>query len=288
MSNESYYSLRSHSPYQGTIQVVELGGFRALSQDGVTWRVRLRASEGQRAVHATWQVDQDDAVETSHTQPGFDALRNHPATPFPLIDTLELWLLDAEEALPLALLRSMTPDREPPSVMDAEWIAGFRDEESFYAASLVASGQNQQANKSHIAHTEVLTRCVRAEAGMAPRAQWFYRQGDGSGVGGKGLNLETGLERRTLEAFAFPRLLLRESWNNGMQESLVKDYHEWQSPYLLTHTNLSRDTRIGLEQAACQQAERLYSLRHLLPEIVDKERIDAAMVEALIRRTAVA
>jgi hypothetical protein len=288
MSTGTYYSLRSHSPYQGTIQVVELDGFRALSRDGVVWRVRLRTSEGQRAVHSTWQADRDNTVEMSRTQPGFDALRNHPATPFPLIDTLELWLLDAENALPLALLRSLPPDREPPNVMDADWIAGFRDEESFYASSLAASGHHQQSNKSHIAHTEVLTRCVRAEAGMKPKAQWFYRRADGSGIGSAGLNLEPGLHGRPLEATLFPKLLLREKWEVEMQEQLVEDYHHWQSPYFLTHTNLSRDTRLRLEQAACQQAERLYSLRHLLPEIIDKERVEAAMVEAVIRRTAVA
>ena len=288
MSSKVYYSLRSHSPYQGTIQVVELDGFRALSQDGVTWRVRLRASEGQRAVHTAWQADRDNAVEMSHTQPGFDALRNHPPTPFPLIDALELWLLDSERALPLALLRSLVPDRQPPAVMDADWIAGFRDEESFYASSLVAAGQNKQANKSHISHTEVLTRCVKAEAGAKPRAQWFYRQADGSGVGDGGLNLDSELKGRKLEAAVFPRLLLREDWGSDVQESLVREYHHWQSPYLLTHTNLSRETRQWLEQAACQQAERLYSLRHLLPEILDKDLVDAALVEAVIRRTAVA
>ena len=288
MSNATYYSLRSHSPYQGTIQVVELDGFRALSQDGLTWRIRLRAAEGQRAAHTTWRDGDSAVVPVSSAQPGFAALYDHPPTPFPLIDTLELWLLDAERSLPLALLRSLSPDREPPAVNDAEWIAGFRDEESFYAPSLATAGINRDENKSYIAHTEVLTRCVRAAAGMRPKTQWFWRQEDGSGVGGSGLNLDAGLESRVLERDAFPLFLLREAWPNEMQTELARDFHFWQAPYLLTHTNLSRHSRSLLEQAACQQAERLYSVRNLLPEIINKELVDIALVEAVIRRTVTA
>lgn len=288
MSNAKYYSLRSHSPYQGTIQVVELDGFRALSQDGLTWRIRLRAAEGQRAAHTTWRDGDEVDIPLSSAQPGFVALYKHPPTPFPLVDTLELWLLDAEQRLPLALLRSLSPDHEPPAVNNAEWIAGFRDEESFYAPSLAIAGTNQLENKSYIAHTEVLTRCVRTAAGMHPATQWFWRQQDGSGVGSSGHNLDNNLEGRVLPAESFPLFLLREKWPNQMQTDLVRDFHFWQAPYLLTHTNLSRDTRSRLEQAACQQAERLYSVRNLLPEIINKELVDIALVEAVIRRTAVA
>lgn len=288
MSSDIYYSLRSHSPYQGTIQVVELDGFRALSQDGITWRVSLRASGGQRAVHSTWRADRDQALETGQTLPGFDTLCNHPPTPFSLVDTLELWLLDAKTLMPLALLRSLAPDREPPSAIDTDWIAGFRDDESFYAPSLAAVDGNRENRRSHIAHTEVLTRCIRAEAGTTPHTQWFYRRADGGGIGDRGVNLDPGMEGRRLDAAAFPRLLLREHWDNGIHEKLVEEYHQWQAPYLLTHTNLSRDTRSWLERAACRQAERLYAMRRLLPVVLDRELIDTALVEATIRRTAVA
>ncbi|HLD13175.1 MAG TPA: hypothetical protein VJB18_00485, partial [Burkholderiales bacterium] len=56
-SDVRYYSLRRLSPYQGTVQVVELPGFRAMSADGITWTVQM-PNEGSRfATHALWRAD---------------------------------------------------------------------------------------------------------------------------------------------------------------------------------------------------------------------------------------
>ena len=288
MGSIIYYSLRSLSPYQGTIQVVETDGFRALSRDGETWRIRVRGSKGRRAVHGSWREQDGDLFEIEHAQHGFEMLRNRPKTPFPRRDTVELWLLDAEALLPLALLRSLVPEQEPTRVTEAVWLAGYRDDESFYAPSLAAAGLLSTDKKTHIAHAEVLSRCVRAAAGSIPRAQWFRREPDGSGSGLVGLNLSAGLQGRLLDARQFTELLVREAWPIESHEKLVRDYHDWQAPYLLTHSDLAKNTRERLELAACHQAERLYDVRHLLPEVVNKERVDAAMVEAVIRRTAVA
>jgi hypothetical protein len=288
MSPIIYYSLRSLSPYEGTIQVVETDGFRALSQDGETWRLRMRAGNSRRAVHGTWLVQDSEQAEIEQTQPGLELLRNRPKTPFPRRDTVELWLLDADSLLPLALLRSLVPEQKPTRVTEATWLAGFRDDESFYAPSLVAAGSLNPDDNTPIAHAEVLNRCVRAAAGTLPRAQWFSRTEDGSGVGLDGLNLSAEFRERTLGADLFPELLVREVWPSDTHEKLVRDYHHWQAPYLLTHSDLARNTRERLELVACQQAERLYSVRNLLPEIVNKDRVDTAMVEAVIRRTAAA
>ncbi len=288
MSPVTYYSLRSLSPYQGTVQVIETDGFRALSRDGETWRIRVRPGSGRRAVHGTWHERDSELVEIESTQPGLELLRNRPKTPFPRRDTVELWLLDAESLLPLALLRSLVPEQEPTRVTEAVWLAGFRDDESFYAPSLVAAGSLSPDNKTHIAHAEVLSRCVRAAAGSISRAQWFRREPDGRGSGLDGLNLSAGLKGRLLDISQFPELLVREAWPVASHQQLVRDYHHWQAPYLLTHSDLAKNIRARLEPVACQQAERLYSVRKLLPEVLNKERVDAAMVEAVIRRTAVA
>ncbi|MFV1996657.1 MAG: hypothetical protein ACC641_01475 [Acidiferrobacterales bacterium] len=282
-----YYSLRSLSPYEGTIQVVETDGFRALSRDGETWRVRMRAGSGRRAVHGTWREHDGEQLEIEQTQPGFELLHNRPKTPFPRRDTVELWLLDAESLLPLALLRSLTPEQRPTRVTEAVWLAGFRDDESFYAPSLAAAGSLNPDDNVPIAHAEVLNRCVRAAAGTLPQAQWFRRSEDG-GIGLDGLNLSVELQGRSLNTALFPELLVREVWPSNTHEELVCDYHHWQAPYLLTHSDLAKSTRERLELVACQQAERLYSVRNLLPEIINKERVDTAMVEAVIRRTVTA
>ena len=57
------------------------------------------------------------------------------------------------------------------------------------------------------------------------------------------------------------------------------------APKLLTHGNLTRATRDRLERAACRQAEALYRVRHLLPEVVNPDILQVAMVEAVIRRS---
>lgn len=288
MNSTTYYSLRSLSPYQGTIQVVEKDGFRALSQDGKVWRMRVRGNKGRRAVHGAWREQDDDFVEIEQTQPGIELLRNRPSVPFPRRDTIELWLLDAGTQLPLALLRSQIPGTDPATAVDAVWSAGFRDDESFYAPSLVAAGLHGADDRTHISHADVLSRCVRAAAGSLAQAQWFQREPDGSGAGIGGLNLSAGITRRRLDTNQFPDLLVREHWSVESHQQLVRDYHDWQSPYLLTHSDLPKDVRSRLELAACHQAERLYDVRHLLPEVINKERIDTALVEAVIRRTAIA
>ena len=68
----------------------------------------------------------------------------------------------------------------------------------------------------------------------------------------------------------------------------IRDYHDWQAPLLLTHDNLPRATRDRLERAACRQAEKLYRVRHLLPQMLNPDLLKVAMVEAVMRRAATA
>ena len=78
-SHARYYSLRRLSPYQGTVQVVELPGFRAMSADGITWTVQM-PNEGSRfATHALWRADGSGTlVEDERTHVSIEALRAHP------------------------------------------------------------------------------------------------------------------------------------------------------------------------------------------------------------------
>ena len=75
------------------------------------------------------------------------------------------------------------------------------------------------------------------------------------------------------------------AWEAETEQKLVSDYHDWQAPHLLTHTTLTRPTRERLERAACRQAEKLYKVRHFLPEIINRDLLNVAFVEAVIRRS---
>lgn len=280
-SDVRYYSLRRLSPYQGTVQVVELPGFRAMSADGITWTVQM-PNEGSRfATHALWRADGSGTlVEDERTHASIEALRAHPPFPFPLADRLELWLLDDKESLPLAIIASTLPRKTPPRVTHTGWQASLKGDQNFVAASYAALGVPDDSAP----HVDLLEQRIQDAAGPAPRAQWFLREADGGGQGLNGLDPDGAFEGRRFAPEQFPELLLREHWDNRADGYLARDYHDWQAPKLLTHGNLTRATRDRLERAACHQAEALYRMRHLLPEVVNPELLKVAMVEAVIRR----
>lgn len=282
MSAIRYYGLRRLSPYQGTVQVVECPGFRAMSADGLRWRVQFLNQRTRFSSYGVWRADgQGSLIETERTQPIIRALRERPPLPFPLADTLELWLLDAHDHLPLALLAATLPERAPAQAVALQWRAALAGDDGFRAPSL---GTEHQV--SHMPHRSVLDRCVQRAAGPRPQAQWFRRDADGGGEGLGRPGVESALAGRRLDRPDFPELLLREQWGSEQERSLVRDYHEWHACNLLTHTGLSRATRAALERAACRQAAKLFRVRHLLPEVVDTEAMRVALVEAVIRQSA--
>ncbi len=279
-----YYSLRRLSPYQGTVQVVEMPGFRAMSADGATWELRIE-NPGARPTRSVWHEGGPYDIELSeHTEPFLTALRDHPRLPFVFADTLELWLLDARDALPLALLASTLPHMAPPNTVETTWYAAFRGDDRFVAPSLQAAATHPPENP-FIPHREVLNRCVRRAAGARAQAQWFRRDMGGEGVGLQGSRIPDERVGRTLEPSRFPELLLSEYWDSDVEVGLVRDYHDWLAPTLLTHSGLRRATRDRLERAACRQAEKLYRARQLLPEVINNDLIEVALVEAMLRRS---
>jgi hypothetical protein len=287
-----YYSLRRLSPYQGTVQVIEAPGLRAMSADGLTWHVQIQSrSHAARAagrlrssVHGTWRADgSGDLIETERTRAHIAVLRAQPRLPFPLADTLELWLLDADRQLPLALLATSFPGHAPPRTVEPRFVAVVAGE-AFTSPSLAVQQAAGAAPQGGVPHGELLARLVRDEAGEPARAQWFRREPDGSGTGLAGSGIGPAHEERVLGPALFPELIVRERWENDIATDLVRDYHAHFAAFLLTHGNLSREARARLEPAACRRPEQLYRLRHLLPEVVDMERVKVALVEAVLRR----
>jgi hypothetical protein len=283
MNEARYYSMRRLSPYQGTVQVAETTGFRAITSDGITWRVQFLPLRSRLSSHAVWRADgSGNLAETELTREFIAAMQAHPPFPFVPADNIELWLLDAKQHQPLAILTSTLERITPPRVADSVWHAALSGDDSFMAPSLSSGGAG--APVTHSPHREVLNRCVQKAAGPLERAQWFRREPDGGGTGLHGSRLDPGQVGRQLERKAFPELLLREEWDDEREKKLVHDYHDWQAPNLLTH-RVSRLTRDRLERAACRQAEKLYKVRHFLPEIVNTDLLNVAFVEAVIRRS---
>lgn len=286
LSRPSYYSMRQLSPYGGLVQVVDISGFRALSTDGHCWRVQLNQTGARYAMHGVWYRDNASSfISTAQTEPYIQAMESMPELPFPMADSLELWLLD-KQSLPLALVSSRLAGSPPPRLENVNWIATYSNENTFHAPSLSGVLANEGGANLPYPHSEVLHRCVRARAGALARAQWFQRSSDGSGHGYNGCRIDKILEGRYLDKGLFPELLLTEDgWETDQEARLVRDYHNWQAANLLTHTNVSVGTRDRLERHACRQAEMLYTVRDLLPERINKELLEAAFVQAIIMRS---
>jgi hypothetical protein len=143
-------------------------------------------------------------------------------------------LLDQAHHLPLALLQSAKRDSPPPEVLDAVWLPNPHGDISFVAPSLIGPS----ARHNPWPHRDLLARLVNRAAGPVPWAQWFLRDGHGHGLGLGGLRIDQPLRGRRLSDASFPELLLRERWGEEADADLVRDFLDWQAPFLLTLAHL--------------------------------------------------
>lgn len=299
------YARRMLNPFHGIASLVETARADAVSRDGLNWTLYIqgersleRGDDGiSRAVqtpdikYGTWSPKQgltrapvrSMADYAQVEQEGAELLQAIEASltglPFPLADGYELWLLDGETDLPLALIDSACPLEELSRDREPRWNPGLQARQSFGSPSLaqhtgVAPGK---------AHAEVLARVVADASGPRPRAQWFERGGDGSGVGLEGIALPPHLRGRRLNPGCFPELLLAEDWSSPWIKALVADFLAWQSPWLLLLQHLEPATRTRLEGLAAGRAQEIARQYRLYPEVVNPKGLTAALVEVRLR-----
>ena len=303
MSEPQCYGVRRLNPFQGVLQVVQTDRARALSNDGVRWEIQVLAARPEHSwrsgnLHApvlryfrfgSWSSDSGLRQVPLSPIMEIDAMQSASATmvealpgclkrlPFPLKDRCELWLLDSNQ-LPLALLASSTDAAHLEAFKPEPWSATPLREHGFHSATLIRLGVDRREGQNPRTHAERLERLVRDAAGHPPRQGWFERRSDGTG------SLVNG--GRELGSTAFPRLLLRKEWKSAADSGLVSDYLEWCAPWLLTLPDLDDATRSGLERAAQARALEVDARYRLYPRIVHHQLIDAARVEARLRRSA--
>ncbi len=301
MSAPRYYGLRRVNPFLGVLQVAEVEGARALSPNGSRWQLELLSETAVRQplwadigpasaerrffTYGVWsratglrRLPVNPMLGDQSGHPGLAplvaALEAAPALPFPPVDGLELWLLDGADA-PLALVSALRGG-SPPTLPHAP---GWR---------AVASRDLGVPAADDPPPTEArdVERRVAAAGGSPARAQWFRRDASGGGLGLGGFRLGPGLEGRALPAASFPELLVQQIWQDAPAGEAVAALLAWQAPLLLTLHSLSRETRTRLEPLAARRPLALYRQRRLLPEVVDRSVVDAALVQAVIRATA--
>jgi hypothetical protein len=304
------YSLRRINPLEGVVQVLERDAARAISRDGVDWEIQvetespntlwgsLNTGKVQRRFfrfgtwsrrRGLWRVPVNPILDIGEMLEESAALvaaleASLGEVPFPPSDRFELWLLDAQ-ALPLALLTTTDDAGRIADLRPQPWQAAPLTEHGFRSPLLdgePALPGDAQNPRRHAAAVEAL---VRQAAGTNPVQQWFERdaQGDGRALPHR---VPKSLAVRELSAEQFPELPWRTDWASERDAALMADYVAWSAPRLLTLHGLGDQTRAALEVAARRQAEAVDALFPLYPRILDRGLMDAARVEARLRRAA--
>lgn len=275
-----YYARRRVNPYKGVLQVVDIGEATAHSHDGLRWY--LRADDGYGLVRpvGVWQAG--EGLLAGRPDAAADlvqALESRPPLPFQLIDTWELWLLQARTGLPLALLDTVGDAETRLNPVDLQWHAFVQKYQGFHSPSLAREGEDVDGD-----HVALLNRMINRLAGPKPMAQWFLRDRDGAGRGAEGPGLAQAMYGRFLPAGDFPELLLREEPNSRLEQSVIADYHAALAPLLLLLPHLHASTRECLEVQACSKPRWLARIYRLLPQVLDPARLNAALVAARLEQ----
>jgi len=201
--------------------------------------------------------------------------------PFDLADHYELWLLDKHMDLPLALLHSECFKSELSEPEYIPWTSGLLCRESFQSPYLDENNPTSQIKN----HGQWLAEQINIAAGQQPSVQWFLQDKNRNGTGLKCSCNNSRLEGRTLPKYFFPKLLINRRWVNKPVNTVVKDYLSWHSPWLLLLQHFGDATRTLLEAIASkQQALAVDAQQQLYPKIINKKVIQAARVEALMRK----
>jgi hypothetical protein len=276
-----YYGVRRFGPYLGVIQVIDVGDACAYSTNGRTWRIRQQTASGRFRWGVT-QVSEENVsdVRLVGADNLVEALKKQPPVPFPIRDRFELWLLHNRTRRPLALLRTRYKVQDMEQVTDPHWRPFLMTDTAFVSPTIAEHEKAHPRNGWPTPHRDQLESQVNVASRPMPAAQWFERRADGSGEGRDGLRLKDGEVGRTLEPEAFPELLISEDWDDPLHGGLVADYHDWYAASLLAHQNLSAVTRSRLEKAACRRPQALLAVYPLIPEVIDQDSVDVALVSA--------
>ncbi len=305
------FSVRRLSPFRGTLHMIKCADDRAVTADGVNWQIQLwlpfRTTEWGRtgADSVSWRYlvagvwNRDMGFERFPLDPAMDVAQVESAAerllqqiglhagklPFAPDDNLELWLLDRDQRVPLALLASTGDADNCSRIKEARWVATTPGDLSFVSDTLSqdpAFARSLDRASPH--HRDALAALVRDTAGRPPVGQWFERDSRGNGRGLTGVGLDASLVGRRLPRERFPEVPLRQHWPDPRAQSLVHDYLAWLAPRLLTLFGLSPVSRAFWESVAGPRAEEVARLHRLYPQVVDDQLVTKSRVEAALRR----
>ncbi len=297
------YAVRRVNPFEGVLQVIETHNARAYSPNGHVWQVQVLA---QRPDH-TWRSfnevlpveqffnfglwDAEGGLQKIPANPLMDvgamtaaaeglATALHEISgslPFRLIDHYECWATDYRTR-PVALLATTENPDLLRDLRVGRWQATRLSDHGFESRALLARNIPARGDLGPRQHAEQLERQVRQ---LGQHKVWFRRRADGSG---ERLGPLAGGD--PLPAAAFPALGLTLDWKDRLARELAEDYLAWIAPRLLTLQRIDDEQRRWLEAQACRRAVELSACYRLIPRVLDRGRIEAARVEARLRKSA--
>ena len=289
------FAQRMLNPFHGVVNSITVPGAGAESQDGVHWLLYVEGEPLGDGLpvpdikYGSWSragglkrapvppIPDYRPVETAGHHL-LQAVQTHlEEVPFPLVDRLELWLLEAGTDAPLALLTSARDGDPLEELVPPHWRAGQLARAHFRRAG------SPQGDES--APSEQVSRLVNTAAGEPARAQWFRRETK-QAIGLAGPNIDRNLDGRALPDSAFPPLLVRRRWSDAEATELVGAFLAWQAPYLLQLPNLDPGLRADLERAACSRPGVLAERYRLYPAFVDRDGVMSALVAERLRAAA--
>ena len=296
----SCYSQRILNPFRGVMNIISTGGADAVTIDGINWTLYFdcptddpeeffeidmpdirfgdwnRKSGLKRSpLIASYHFNEIQAI--GHAL--LNAVQNYAdLCPFPFEDKYELWLLDSHTNEPLALLDSVCNENELHTPDNLVWEAGLRCKQEFLKEYSLTDTQNMTAG-------ELLNQFINQRAGEQASAQWFYRDQFKYGKGLSGVNLDYKYHSRELSARLFPKMLIQQQWQDETKDSLIDSFINWLSPYLLVLDFLRDRQRERLELTARNHALLVDKMYPLYPKVINQQAINAARVEAMMRRS---
>ena len=299
------FSQRLLNPFRGITNTIRYQSAEAVTADGVHWDIYV-SNDGLREGlprssriqvsdirYGAWTFDTglqrgprcptDEFMQMERL--GDSAyehlLKVHQQAPFPYEDRFELWLLDSKDR-PLALIDSATTAPDIKLDQSLVWNPGFNCRKTFTSATADELGIERTREGALACH---LAQYINSLTADRAAAQLFERQPDGQGNGLGGAGIDPGIGNRVLPADSFPAFMLRDAEHDSLHSRLISDFFCWQAPWLLLLRDLDLETRREYEQYARVQPLKIAQHYQLYPEIVDRETIDAARVEARLRES---
>jgi hypothetical protein len=283
------YSVRRVSPLLGALQVVAVVEARAFSGDGDTWELQVRGefpdtlwgtySGGPRVYFRFGQWSAQAGLQRVSIHPVLNNASLLPASqrllqalevalpglPFAPIDPWELWLLDAAEQRPLAMLDTNNGSGELPA--KPIWRAWMHPVPAQEPCGPLAGE---------------MERLIARTAGAVPALRWLRRQDYPLPV--RSAPAPGRVQTPPPDAQSpLPALPWRCHWPDPEERELVAAYTRWQAPRLLTLPGLDDRRRAELELLARHQALTMAALWRVYPRVIHTELLTAARVEARLR-----